>query len=88
MSDTGDGMRMGLDGLVGVRGEGGTGESEDAVDMCFDSLVPAFSSTLWAMDCQLEERSGLTICCERVERGWGELLSIEGGCCGSATWLP
>src|SRR5258706_4765777 len=80
-------MRMGLDGLVGVRGEGGTGENEGAVDMRFDSLVPAFSSTLLAMDCQLEERSGLTICCERVEGGRGELLRIE-GVCGSATWPP
>ena len=81
---------MGLVGLVGVRGEGGIGENEGVVDMRFDSLVPAFSSTLWAMDCQLEERSGLTICCERVvatekvEGGRGELLRIE----GSATWPP
>ena len=49
---------MGLDGLVGVRGE-----SEGAVDMRSDSLEPAFSSTLWAMDSQ---RSVLTVCCERV----------------------
>ena len=75
-------MRTGVDGLVGVRGgEGGRGESEGAVDMRLDSLVPAFSSTLWAMDCQLEERSGMTICCcERAEEGRGELLRIEGGC--------
>ena len=82
---------MGLDGLVGVRGEGGTGENEGALDMRFDSLVPAFSSTLWAMDCQLEERSVLTVCCERVvatervEGGRCELLRTAGGCV-SGTW--
>src|SRR5258708_25217040 len=62
---------MGLDGLVGVRGEG----SVDAVDTRFDSLAPAFSSSLWAMNSQLEERSVLTVDCEiavateRVEGG-------------------
>lgn len=83
---------MGLNGLVGVRGEGGTEENEGAVDMRFDSVVPAFSSTLWAMDRQLEERSVLTVCCEivvateRVEEGRCELLRTAGGC-GSGTWL-
>ena len=76
---------MGLDGVVGVRGEGGTGENEGAVDMRSDSLVPAFSSTLWAMDCQLEERSVLTVCCERAEGGRCELLRTAGGC-ESGTW--
>jgi hypothetical protein len=59
-------MEMGLDGLVGVRGESGTGKSEEVVDMRFDPFVPAFSSTLWARDSQLKERSVLTVCCERV----------------------
>ena len=79
---------MGLDGLVGVRGEGGRGESEGAGDMRFDSLVPAFSSTLWAMDSQPEERSVLTVCCERAEGGREivcETPRIEGGL---GTWPP
>jgi len=90
---------MGVDGLVGVRGEGGTEESEGVVDMRFDSVVPAFSSTLWAMDAQLEERSVLTVCreivvaTERVEGGRDpnggtracDLVRTEGG--GGMWWL-
>lgn len=57
--DVGNGMLMGLYGLVGVRGEGGTEVvgSVDAVDMCLASLASAFSSSLWAMDPQLFECS-------------------------------
>jgi len=102
LSDTGDGMGMGLDGLVGVRGEGGTDKSicgADAVDMRFDSLAPAFSSSLWAMDSQLEERSVLTVHCEvvvateRVERGRDPNggIRVYGAARadgGRETWLP
>ena len=76
-------MVMGLDGLVGVRGEGGRGMCagrEDGVDTWVGSLASAFSSSLWAMDSQLFERSGWTMRCEvvvateRAEEGrdaWG-----------------
>jgi len=55
---------MGLDGVVGVRGDDRVGErigSVDAVETQFDSLALAFSSSRWAMHSQLEERSILRV---------------------------
>jgi len=90
LNDTGDGMLIGLDGLVGVRGEGGRGVSVgsvDGMDLCFDSLASAFSSSLWAMDSQLFERSAwIVVATERAEGGRDPVCGASRTEGGRGTW--